>query len=255
VPKQHLQDTVKWAEQQGYRIDNQTYHSVDMKQPGPTDGKIDIHYRLFKTSHSRSIEDEWADGAKQIQAFGVNVWVSSPENLFVQLLENELFNLCAMTENRRRFKWIYDCGKVLESTPTFDWSRVAAQAKRYSIHDAIRSMLILLAEHLPQYVPESIFSQHFSKESPERNLYVDAVLKWSAQGARRAQLNGEGKKWKSLFLRPFQMATEYRFLQMEGTVSSFREFILLHSRVKSYSEILPWVFGKLRTWKRGYVKK
>ena len=253
VPGHLLQNAVKLAERQGYRISNETHHSIDMKQAGLNSGSIDIHYRLFKTCNSRCIEDELREGARQIQAFGVNVWVSSPENLFVQLLENEFFNLCRVSEHRRRFKWIYDCGIVLSSVPVFDWSHVAATAKKYFIYDAIRSMLLIFADHLPQYLPESLFDQHFSEQraqdSNEIDPYIAAVFKWRSQQARRTALGFEGKKWKSLSLKPFQMAAEYRFLRMDGTVRNFREFILMHCRAKNSFEVVSWVLDKLRTWK------
>ena len=248
VPKQLLQDAIKLAKQQDYRVFNETHHSIDMKQPGLHRGSIDIHYRLFKTCHGGCIEDELADGAKQIHAFGVDAWVSSPERLLFQLLENAFFNLCMTSENRRHFKWIYDCGMVLSSAPAFDWARVVKAAEKHHLDGAIRSMLLILTDYFPQHVPKSLFHQPIN---PTMDRYMAAVLKWGLQGAHRAKLSCEGKKWRSLFLRPSQMATEYRFLQMDGTVSCFREFMFMHCRAKNYSEMISWIFDKLRTWKKG----
>ena len=241
VPKRLLQDAVRLAEEQGYRIFNKSHHSIDMKRSD--DGRIDIHHRLFKSSNSRCIEEELADGAREIEAFGVTAWVSSPENLLTQLLENEFVNLCTTNENRRRFKWIYDCGMVLASTPAFDWSRVAAIAKKYQIYDGIRSMVSILADHFPQWVSDLPLSEGSSEIGP----YVATVWKWRLQRAHREALSSKGKKWRSLFLWPLQMAKEYRFLRMDGTVTNFREFFLTHCRAKNYSEAISWM---VRAWKK-----
>jgi hypothetical protein len=249
VPKRFLKDAVEIAERQGYQISNRTYHSVDMKQPGVNRGNIDIHYRLFKTCNNCSTEEALLEGSERKHVFGVDVWIASPENLLTQLLENEFFNLWVENKQRRRFKWIYDCGKVLSSTPHFDFSIVATIAKKYSIYDPLCFMLTLLQECLPEYVPHEVLATHFPKEENVlRNPYVANVVKWRFSQARRAKWKLQGKKWKALLIWPSQMAAEYRFLKIEGDVLNFREFLFSYCKVNSYREVVLWILNKFRAW-------
>ncbi len=255
VPEERLNETIKIASSQGYYDFSNAFHSVDMKQleTDGTSGRIDIHHCLFKTSYKRSIEEELTDGAKLIQFFGTEVWIPSPENLILHLLENEFFNLCCVPkENRRRFKWIYDCGMVLCSTSQFDWKHVVKNAKKYFIHDAVKPMLSILADYLPQYVPQKIIVDNYSFQCPKHNSEMEknviVNLRWRSEALRRHKLRSEGKKLKSFFLLPFHVIEKYRMLRHHGKVHTIWEFILLHCEAKNFREVISWLLSKLHNW-------
>ena len=242
---------MKIAESQGFRIINNAFHAVDMRQSEikGVGGSIDIHHSLFKTSMMRSFEDEMAEGARLIQFFGADVWVPSPENLLLQLLENEYFNLCTLTSQRRHFKWIYDTGLVLSSTLQLDWVRLVDTAKKYGIHPIIQSMLLLLADYLPQYVPKALLANNFSILHSEPISAMEKIvfmhLDWGLQCIRREKLRSAGKKWRALFLWPSQMAAKYRLLRYNGKVKHLWAFTLHHCDAKNFRGVMAWLFAKL----------
>ena len=261
VPIERLNDTIKIAQNQDFHFTSNSLHSVDMKQSGITGigGSIDIHHKLFKICYSRSMDDEIKDGARLTKFFGTEVWVPSPENLLFHLLENEFYNLCSITNSRRCFKWIYDSGTLLHSSLKLDWDHLANTAKKYSLYNPIQSMLSLLADYFPQYVPKTMLIHNSPLEQSQNINQMERVifanLDLCIQGAKREKLRSAGKKWRSLLLWPSQIATEYRMLRYIEKVQNLREFILFHCRAKNFYEVMSWLLVRIRTWNRGEKKE
>ena len=257
VPKERLDETIKIAENQGFYKCGNALHSIDMKQPeiNGTGCNIDIHHRLLKTSFRGSMEEELTEGARLIRFFGTEVWIPSPENLLLHILENEFFNLCITSGDRRRFKWIYDCGMVLSSTPQLDWLRLVHTAKKYSIHDAIQPMLSVLADYLPQYVQKNIVINPKTTVQ-DGQLIKDFDLKLffrsHLQSFRREKLRSEGKKWRYLFLWPSHISAKYRVLNYHGKVDNLWRFILLHSQSENFYGVISWLLTRLLEKKRNW---
>lgn len=234
----------------GATIAHEEIHSIHVLNGTAS---LDLHKWFFKTNGEKGT-DLW-ERAIKINYQGVEVFVPSPEDMFIHILDTQSRNIILREGAMRRMKWLYDCRCVsLIKEEGLDWDFIAERAKQVSSMHRVRIMSLYFAHCFPNVIPENFFE----KDIPEEAGYVDwlkSALKFEQTKIDYDRYAAEKNILMQIIYWPKLHKSYYIYLKpelkkLDPTINWFKYLKQVYS-VDSYSALIKRMLRRFKEVRKG----
>jgi len=173
VPAARFDEAVKLCRKLGY-TGRRVSHAINLMTP---EGRytVDIHHSFFP---GRGMPPAFQQGlwarASRKQAFGVDVWLPSYEDLFFLVLVNLTRNLREKSSLAGLFYALFDCRFLFHAKAGFDWGLVRANAGLTGMEIEVRLAAEFIKALVPSLLPD--LEAHLPLTRKVRNFFNQCVF-------------------------------------------------------------------------------
>jgi hypothetical protein len=174
IPAGRMARAVKLCQDLGYRDAlTGSRHSVDM-HTADNEGALDIHRVILEDGKNAAAFHRglWAR-AREVETFGVRVFLPSHEDLFFIVLANLAKNLRGKTSLRGLYYALLDAGFLLKDAPDFAWKIVGQNIKNTDTELPVRFAADFMNSLVPDIIPD--MDAHLPL-SPAMEAYCNQII-------------------------------------------------------------------------------